>query len=216
MNRRSAGIVGLAGAIVLLVGDILLYGHFGSSADFIEGIQRVAEQASLTRLFVAGLLGPAGAVLYLAGFWHVYLNTRKSGQLAARLILVGLTTLMVTGGAYHIIWAVEMLALKYQLAEVAGCGLFLEAFGSYMTLVYITAAVPGFLAGVILFISVLTGRSRYPRWTVLANPGLLMLIPMLVGTSHLPAPLGGAIMGGYINLIFCVFFTVSIITTWKE
>lgn len=217
MSRRTAGIIGFIGAIVLLVGDMLLYGHLGSAADFWDGVRRVAGQASLGRIFVGGLLGPVGVVLYLAGFWHVYLNTRHAGRLAAKVTLVGLTAMMVMGGgAYHAVWVVRMLSFKYGLADVAGLSSFTEAFESYMTLVYNVAAVPSYLVSPILVVLVLTGRSRYPRWTVLVNPGLLMLFRPLVGTSLFPAPVGAVIVGGYINLTFCVFFAVSIITTWRK
>ena len=216
MSRRTAGIVGLIGAIVLLVGDMLLYGHWGSAADFWVGVHRVAEQAPLSRIFVGGLLGPVGAVLFLAGFWHVYLNTRQAGRLAAKVTFAGLVTMIVSGGAYHVVWVVRMLSFKYGMSDVAGLSPFTEALGSYMTLVYNVAAVPGYLVSPILAVLVLTGRSRYPRWTVLVNPGLLMVFGLLFGTSLFLAPIGAAIAGGYINLIFCVFFAVSIITTWNK
>jgi Family of unknown function (DUF6796) len=213
MSRRTAGIVGLLGAITLLVGDMLLYGHLGSAVDVWEGARQVAGQASLERLFWGGLLGPIGAVLYLAGFWHVYLNTRRAGRLAAKAILVGLTTMIVVGGAYHILWTVQMLSFKYGLADIAELSPFSDALGSYLTTVYNMAAVPGYLASLILAALVLIGRTRYPRWTILVNPGLLMLFPLIFGPSLIPAPIGAAIMGGYINLTFCVFLTVSIFTT---
>jgi hypothetical protein len=216
MNRRIAGIVGLTGAIVLLIGDALLYGHLGSATDFWNTIPRVAGEASLVRLFAGGLLGPVGAVLYLAGFWHVYLNTRTAGRITASITLIGLSTMIVGGGAYHIIWVARMLAYKYGLADIAGSSPFVDAFESYMTMVYYTAAIPGFLASPMLGFLVLSGRSRYPRWTVLVNPGLLMLFGLLLGTSFFPAPVGGMIYGGIINLTFCLFFVVSIVTTWKE
>ncbi|MBU1700291.1 MAG: hypothetical protein KJ970_00395 [Candidatus Eisenbacteria bacterium] len=216
MNRRTAGIVGFIGAIVLLVGDMLLYGHWGSAADFWVDAHRVAEKASLARIYVGGLLGPVGAMLYLAGFWHIYLNTRQAGRFAARMILVGLTAMIVTGSAYHVLWGVRMLSFKYGLANVAGFNPFTDALGSYLETVFKASAAPGYLVSAILAVLVLMGRSRYPRWTVLANPGLLMLFGLLLGTSFFPAPVGAVIMGGYINLTFCVFFAVSIITTWKK
>ena len=216
MSRRTAGIVGLVGAIVLFVGDMLLYGHLGSATDFWDGVRRVAVQAPLARFFVGGLLGPVGAVLYLAGFWHVYLNTRQAGRLGAKVMLVGLTAMIVMGGAYHVVWVVRMLSFRYGVADVAGLNSFVDALGSYMATVNNAAEVPGYLVCPILVVLVLTGRSRYPRWTVLVNPGLLMIFRFSGVTSSLPAPFGAVILGGYINLTFCVFFAVSIITTWKE
>lgn len=216
MNRRAAGIIGLVGAIVLFVGDMLLYGHLGSSANFWDGVQRVAEQASLARIYVGGLLGPVGAVMYLAGFWHIYLNTHRAGKRAAKVMLVGLTTMIVSGGAYHVLWVVRILSFRYGLANVADLSPFSDELGFYLTTVYNVSAAPGYLVSPILAVLVLFGRSQYPRWTVLVNPGLLMFLSLLIGTSGFPAPVGAVVMGGYINLTFCLFFAVSIITTWKE
>jgi hypothetical protein len=61
-NRRLAGLAGLLGALLFFCGDMLFYGHVGSGASFHEGMQHVAREASLARLFIGGLLGPIAAL----------------------------------------------------------------------------------------------------------------------------------------------------------
>src|SRR5260370_32344442 len=74
--RRLGGLCGLAGALLFFVGDMLFYGHFGSGANFAEGMIAIVMRASTARLFAGGSVGPRAACLCIVGFWHVYLNIR--------------------------------------------------------------------------------------------------------------------------------------------
>lgn len=94
-----------------------------------------------------------------------------------------------------------------------GLQAFTDALSSYASFTYTVSAVPGYLAGPVLLILVLTGRTNYPRWTAVMNPGLLIVLSPFF--SGFPAPLGAVVAGGYVNLVFVLFFVVSIITTWK-
>src|SRR5438477_6043223 len=53
---------------------MLFYGHWGSGATFHQGMLTILQQASRTRLFVGGLVGPVAACLCLIGCWHVRQN----------------------------------------------------------------------------------------------------------------------------------------------
>jgi hypothetical protein len=57
------------------------------------------------------------------------------------------------------------------------------------------------------------GKSLYPRWTVLANFGLLSLLAPLA--VQVPAPFGAILVGGFTNLSIATFFLVSLISTWN-
>ena len=214
MNRRIAGIVGLAGALGLFIGDMLLYGHLGGAGGFLERVETVAADVSLERIFIGGILGPICSLLYIAGFRHVYQNIRKSGEIAARTVFAGCALLIVIGGTYHALWAVRMLIFKYGVVDTQSLEAFVEAVTSYLEITFIASSVPGFIVFPMLIVLVLLGRTEYPRWTVIANPGLLISLSFLV--SDLPAPYGLTLYGGYINLVFVVFFVVSVITTWRD
>lgn len=211
MSRQTAGLLGLLGAVLLFAGDMLLYGHFGSGSGFKVGERIVALEAPLLRLYLGGLLGPLCACLYLFGFWHVYQNVSSRARWAGRLVAGGFAIVMVIGGAYHVLWATRLLAMRFSEQAPAVQSELSKAIGQYMGLTFTVAAVPFVAASLILLMVVLTGRSNYPRWTVLANPGLLMVFKPL--TSYIPGPLGGIIWGGYYNLVFCLFFAVSLATT---
>lgn len=214
MNRRIAGIVGLAGALGLFIGDMLLYGHLGGAGGFLESVEAVASNVSHERIFIGGILGPICSLLYIIGFWHVYQNIQKSGKIAARTVVAGCAVLIVIGGTYHALWAIRMLIFKHGIGDTQSLEAFVEAVTSYLKITFIASSIPGFVVFPMLIVMVLLGRTGYPRWTVILNPGLLISLSFLV--SDLPAPYGLTFYGGYINLVFVVFFVVSVITTWRD
>ncbi len=211
--RRLAGLSGLAGALLFFAGDMLFYGHFGPGANFAEGMLATVMRASPERLFAGGLVGPLAAGLCMVGFWHVYLNMRPSNALLSRLIFMLFLALMVAGSAVHTLWTAKGLALKYCYGHGAPCADLLTAIKSYWTLAYDLGAIPGYIGAVLLVVFVLLRKTRYPRWTVIANPAVLSMLSPLA--ARVPSPLGAILVGGFTNLSIAVFFLTSVSTTWK-
>ena len=213
-TRRFAGFCGLAGALLFFAGDMLFYGHFGSGANFSEGMRITVLQASNTRLFAGGLVAPVAACLCIVGFWHVFLNVRPSSVLPGRIMLVCFFALMVTGSAVHTLWTAKGLALKYCYGQGSPCPDLLSATRAYWTLAYNMGAIPGYIGGVILLVLVVAGKSWYPRWTAVVNPGVLILLSP--PAAKIPPPLGSVLVGGSDNLSIVFFFLFSIATTWTR
>ncbi len=213
-GRRCAGISGLGGALLFFAGDMLFYGHVGPGSTFAEGMRSTVMQASTTRLFAGGLVAPAAACLCIVGFWHVYLNVRPASLVLGRIMLGCFFVLMVAGSAVHTLWTAKGLAIKYCYGQGAPCSDVLGAAKSYWTLAYDLGAIPGYIGGVILLGLVLAGKTWYPRWTAVANPGILILLSPLA--ERVPSPLGAILVGGSANLSIAVFFFVSLATTWTR
>jgi hypothetical protein len=212
--RRLAGLSGLAGALLFFAGDMLFYGHLGPGANFAEGMRATVTQASDQRLFAGGLIGPLAACLCIVGFYHVYLNVRPSSKIVGRLMLVCFFLLTVGGSAVHTLWTAKGLALKYCNNQGSPCSDLLAVTKSYWTLAYNLSAFPGYLAVAFLFGLVLMGKTWYPRWTAVANPGVFLLISPLA--ARVPSPLGAILVGGSANLSIAAFFVVSVVTTWAR
>jgi hypothetical protein len=68
IHSRWASLAPFAGALLFFCGDMLYYGRWGLGADFHSNMLLVVCSASLTRLFVGGLIGPAAASLCIIGF----------------------------------------------------------------------------------------------------------------------------------------------------
>lgn len=214
MNKRYYGAIGILGSILLFVGDMFLFGHFGNAIEFDHNIEIVAQHASQTRLFIGGILGPLGAMLSVFGFWHIHLNTKKSSPLISLIIFISLTCMMFFGGSYHTIWTVRMLLFKYPLSAVDNATLFISSFNTFLTTIFIITVAVGYVGGLLLAILILLRKSIYPRWTVLITPGILLLFAPLV--KHISSPIGSVVFGGYLNLVFFIFLTCSVIFTWNE
>lgn len=215
LPRRLAGLAGLAGSLLFFAGDMLFYGYSGPGADFSGEMLATVRQASTERLlFGGGLVGPLAACLCIAGLWHVYRNVRPQAVWAGWVMLFGFAALMVVGSAGHTLWTAKGLAIMDCYGEGAPCSDLLAATKSYWTIPYNLSPVPGYLGAVILAVLVLWGKTWYPRWTVLANPTVLILILPLA--AKLPARFGSVVVGGAINLSIAIFFLVSLLTTWTQ
>src|SRR5438874_1938408 len=90
----------------------------------------------------------------------------------------------------------------------------IDSLGNYWKFAYNLAAVPAYVAAVVLVIVVLLGGTAYPRWTALANFGLLSLLAPLA--ERIPAPLGAVVAGGFTNLSIAFFFLASVTSTWRR
>ena len=212
-THRLAGLAGLAGALLFFWGDMLFYGHFGAGATFHQGMQRVVREAPLARLFAGGLLGPVAACLCIVGFWHVGQNITPRSPLLGKLVFYILAAMMVVGSAVHALWVPRGLATKYEERLRAYLPDLLTALRRYWEVAYDLAAVPAYIGAVLLLFAVLFKRSVYPRWTAVANFGLLSLLEPLA--SQVPAPLGAILVGGFTNLSIAIFFLVSVLSTWN-
>jgi hypothetical protein len=204
--RRLAGLCGLAGALLFFAGDMLFYGYFGPGAGFADGMRTTVMQASNERLFAGGLIGPIAACLCIVGFWHVYLNIRPSSNVFGRVMLALFFILMVGGSAVHTLWTAN--------GEGFPCSDLLMAIKSYWTLVYNLSSIPGYLGCILLMGLVIMGKTWYPRWTAVANPGVLILLSPLA--TKVTSPLGAILVGGSANLSIAIFFLVSVVTTWPR
>jgi hypothetical protein len=214
MNNRNFGLIGIFASILLFVGDMLLYGHFGNASEFSKNIQMVAQNSSQARLFIGGIFGPIGAMLYIAGFWHIYLNTKQYSRFVSIIIFLCLSCMMFFGGTYHAIWTVRMLLLKYPLASADNSNLFLISFNAYFKTIFNISLLIGYFGGILLAILILIHKSIYPRWVVIVNPAILFLLTPLI--RHISYPFGSILFGGYINIVLFVFLTISVIATWKK
>src|SRR5258708_4390222 len=162
-NRRLAGLAGIFGALLFFAGDMLFYGHLGPGANFHDGLLATVRNASPTRLFAGGLVGPAAACLCIVGFWHVYLNVRPSAARIGQLLFAAFFVLMVFGSAIHTLWTAKGLALKYCYGkDDAGCHALMQATNSYWNLAYHIVALPAHARALLLLHLVLPAKTSHP------------------------------------------------------
>jgi len=214
---RLTGLAGVAGALLMFSGDMFLYGGFYGGAEFREISRRIMSEIPLLRLMIGGAIGPVAAMLYTIGFWHVYLALKEGGKKIAKIVFSGFVSMIIIGGAYHsgFVNIGLVLRAKNSVNETdlkIIKTLFIQVL-DYLHLLYNISFVFG-LVGTILFLYlILFKKTKYPKWIILLTPTLLLLTSHIA--TYLPAPVGGIIYGGYINLSFLLFFCVSIIILWN-
>jgi len=195
---------------------MLFYGHVGSAAGFRQGMITTVRNASLARLYAGGLVGPLAAYLCILGFWHVFLNVRSSHVRVGKLMLAAFALLMISGSAIHTLWTTRGLALKSCYGDDdAGCRAVVQTINQYWEIAYYFGAVPAYFSFLLLLVLVLFGKTYYPRWTVLVNPAVLLLLVSPLA-DRAPAPFGAILSGGFTNLSIASFFVVSVWTTWNR
>ncbi|MGA2822288.1 MAG: DUF6796 family protein [Bacteroidales bacterium] len=205
---RILCLIGLGAALLMFVGDMCLYGHFGSGSDAISRL--IITNESDTRIVIGGFIGPIAAILYCVGFFSVYLMIAPRSRMLAVVIAGGAAAMMVIGGAFHAMWSIRALLIKAGLSSGDYQAVY-DQIKDYTLLLYNTMLTGAAVVSVLLLFAVLSGRSLYPRWSVVVNPGILLLLKPLA--HFVPAPLGAIVSGGYLNLVFVVFFSVSILVT---
>ncbi len=213
-TNRLTGLGGVAGALLFFSGDMLFYGHWGPGARFHEGMVEVLRDGSLTRLFVGGLVGPIAACFCLLRCWHVRENLINRSRLGGNIVFFALAATMVIGSAVHALWVPRGLAMKYSDALAPVAPELIAALKNYWYVAYEIAEVPAYVAAIPLLILVLWGKSSYPRWTALANFGVLSLFAPLA--ERVPSPLGAVLVGGFTNLSIAIFFSVCVVSTWRN
>ena len=219
--ERTAGVLGVLGALLMLGGDALLYAHVGDRTMADAGLQAALGvgatvlAATPTHLYLSVVIAPIATLLYLCGVWHVYRQLILHTRFWAAFVTVGFAAMFVAGGAYHALWSPYAFVLQSSAADPAASVELLTHTGRLMRLTYGVAALAGYPAAVVLLVLVVARKSSYPRFTAAVNPGILIGIAPLLrpAAERLSEPLGAMLMGGWINAVFAVFFAVSLAST---
>lgn len=215
---RTAGVLGLAGALLLAIGDQCLYFAAASGAEFLHGLRGIVAAAPAARVLFGASLAPIAALLYLAGVWHVYMRLRTRHPHIAALIAMGLALCLLAGTAYHALWGAKALTIKATLGATAiehPAMAVLEAqMHAYAANVYLIAEIAGYPSAVLLAIVIVLGYSDYPRWLALLTPAIPLVI-LQFAAPYTPAPFGSLVAGSASNLSFAMFFTASLATMHK-
>lgn len=205
-------IVGLAGALLMFAGDMLLYytpedfayDSKSSSAEKIQAIVDVMKELPTKRVMVGGMVGPISAFLYCVGFYHMVLITDERMKTLAVAAFLFSCFGIITGGAYHSHCAYLGLLGEDRFRDA------LKVVGKYfqkLPLIFYAGEGIGFLLLAVLIVS---GHTILPRWMFLLSPGILFLLRSAVGC--LPKGIRIIVSGGWTNLISVIYYLAMLIS----
>ncbi|GAK59664.1 hypothetical protein U27_06649 [Candidatus Vecturithrix granuli] len=210
---RWTGITGVIGAILLFTGDMFLFGSWLSGQETLAENWRLMSRFSPLRLMIGGILGPISTIFYGLGCWHFYLALKPGGKQLGFLVFLTYTSGMIIGGAYQA--ASPVLGFFFHVEQALGqegFDLLSAATLQYLTLLFTIAQIFGIIGSLLFIFLVLFRSTRYPRWMIFVTPPVILFTRTIF--RHFPAPLGGNLLAGYINLGFLLIFGVSLKILW--
>lgn len=202
-SERWMAVAGLAGALLMFAGDMLFYGQWGSGAGAISESFALAAAASPDRLALGGLVAPVAGAGLLCGVFHVLNRLGSSPAIVRWIVVICLLLVVMIAVATHAVWG------AFALAATTHEPLAVMRVYQYLQMHFLVGAAPAAVATILLLVAVACGRSGWPRWMIVFNPGVLYLI-MSSGTWS-PAPVGAALVGGAFNLSLAFFFAASLV-----
>ena len=203
--------IGLAGALLMFAGDMLLYytpedfacGPKSSAEERINAIIDVMKELPAGRVMAGGMIGPIAAFLYCIGFYHIVLMTNEQTYTLAMAAFLLSCFGIIIGGAYH-----SHCAYLGLLGDDGGRNALNAAMKYFQKLPLILYAGEG-LGFLLLIFLIVTGRSVLPWWMFLLSPGMLFLLKPFV--ARLPKGARVLISGGWMNLISVIYYSAVLI-----
>lgn len=183
-EARKLLLIGLLGAILTLIGDLLIgYVKFPEGAGMLEGYFAAALALPVWRPILGGLIGFLGISLEFLGLMTLYplLKKNMSGS-AAFYRLSMYVYLAIAGGAVHLPCGVFMW-LYHSVADAAG-----QTVGYDIALQYVlyfilpvTVVFYVFFAGssIVQFVGIVKGNTPFPKWYAVFN---LLIVSVFFNT----------------------------------
>ena len=181
-------LVAIVGHILCGICDCLLtYVPGGKKFDIKQmsdnsKMAEVFKDMPLRNITASMILGVAAIFMVFGGYYGIYLWMSEYSSTSSILILIGASLFATFGVAHHVFCGVaEWFYVRFDLTEDALRGVleFFKSTSSTMIICYIGMA----LAGVTLFISVVTGTTSLPAWACIFNaiPLTLLFTPFRIG-----------------------------------
>jgi uncharacterized membrane protein YhdT len=182
--------IGIVGAIIIFVGDLLM--GWGIKDMSFSGLERQVSQyltVSDNRMFWSSLLGLLGVPIACVGHFGVYKLLKPYSRKYAKLYLIGILGFLAFGGAgVHVSSVESAFFYKYMTATDPSTALATSMkFASYFLLPLYIALVSCWIIMVYAHIkAVAKGFSPYPRWCwVFSMPvGTLLFSLIAVFGNH--------------------------------
>ncbi|MCT4580773.1 MAG: hypothetical protein N4A35_05080 [Flavobacteriales bacterium] len=205
---KITGAIGVIGATLMFMGDMLLYYTPEDLGNFREELVGVLGNVEHNRLMIGGLIGPLAAFLYAIGFYQIYLAIKEEYKTIGKIIFALLSFGIMYGGSFHALF--PHLGFMSSLDNQEALGL----AEPYSVMLFYMMFFPSLVAYILLTYLIVTKKTSYPIWVVFSSPFVLFWFSGII--ELLPQPFLIIIAGGWSNIIFILFFSISTITLLKQ
>ena len=223
---RMTGLLGLAGAFLYAVGDVLLLASKVSLDDYprLKPFAKLLSDAekmvvlSPNRMIWGALLGVFATPLVLAGFWQVYKGL--SGAQASLTLATGLlfATASVVGafvhGTFYFMGEYIQALNKVDDGSQSVIADMIARHRKVLIITYAPVIILILIASILFSILVTSGKTAFPVWMAAVNP-VTLTIAWLILKRILPQSVRDWTEGAGFNIAYLAFFACTTITLWN-
>jgi len=224
---RITGLLGLAGAFLYAVGDVLLLASKASLDNYprLKPFAKLLSDAEKmvvlppNRMIWGALLGVFATPLVLAGFWQVYTGLNGANgslSLATGLLFAGASVVgaFVHGTFYYMGEYIQALN-KVEDGSQSVIADMIARHRKVLIITYAPVLILILIASILFSILVASGRTAFPVWMAAVNP-VTMTIAWLVLKRILPQSVRDWTEGAGFNIAYLAFFACTTITLWNR
>ncbi len=203
------GIAATLGALVVGIGEFMF--QYSPRGGYEEHDYLFFLDVARWRLTAGHFIGVLAAPLYFTGYWHVAQMLKPAG----RWITAGVFGLGVYAFAIGNVWLGGRvnLALTVQARDAAEDALkapfsgLLQEISSHNEPLIVMVRVLVLIVSILMAWGILSGRSKYPRWTAAVLPIVLLV---LIFASYVVVPgVGNLLLPAAMNIAHVIFFGAS-------
>ena len=224
---RITGLLGLAGAFLYAVGDVLLLASKASLDNYprLKPFAKLLSDAEKmvvlppNRMIWGALLGVFATPLVLAGFWQVYTGLNGANgslSLATGLLFAGASVVgaFVHGTFYYMGEYIQALN-KVEDGSQSVIADMIARHRKVLIITYAPVLILILIASILFSILAASGRTAFPVWMAAVNP-VTMTIAWLVLKRILPQSVRDWTEGAGFNIAYLAFFACTTITLWNR
>ncbi len=204
------GISGILGSLLLFAGDMLFYYH-PTSSNLLLNMANASEQ----RIFYSGIFALLSAWLYSFAAGQIYYAFQPASRVLRLIAFVSFLSIMITYGVVHGAY----VAIATSAKNAVSSGMPIDSFSQLAidtnNALRVIAYIPFALFTLVFIPTVWLQKTFYPRWIILFSPVVLFALKGPIASS-LSGIANTIIVGGYLNLILFLFFSISTITLWRN
>ncbi|MEM1322642.1 MAG: DUF6796 family protein [Bacteroidota bacterium] len=206
-NLYYSGIIGLAGAIMVGIGEFILHysaGAYGSKG--FDFFQQIADWRLTYGYFIVLVFTP----LYIMGYWHLYLALCPKNKALARVLFFTGGFAIVVGSIW--IGSRAILGAIVKSGQEVGSSLeidyLLTFYEGHYEVIWTLVTAVGLLISIVFIIIILRGHSLYPRWMIYCNPLLLATLPYQI--NYILPAVGQYLVPMGFNFGHTILFSLSL------
>ncbi|HKL80472.1 MAG TPA: DUF6796 family protein [Mobilitalea sp.] len=212
------GIIGIMGVLTTIISDIILLGRPSSAAEFFHHATESMADISHGRITVGTFLGVVALPFQVLGLAPLYYGLKSSGKVLPLVVVLIDAHAILMGVAFHMSYTFMGRGWRFYhesgLDQNIVSGL-LDRFDDYWGLLILIIAIELLCSTIIYIIVILKRKSFFPKWMVLVNPivAVLLVLPLIY---ILPSPIGGYIGPTVLNLATLIFIAVTMLLFSKK